>query len=547
MKNYESIERFNKRKQARQEKRKSESYLAVAPDEIMVQNFLNSKKNENLISNINNSIEEKYYIDTNIELSSQDIKEMLNEIEHNFDEEKFNILVDSCKDTVIDSIIKPFGLSSQLFNDKDGGNVTTLHNFEQNITATEKDAKRAAEWNNKYGENVPEDQKSKFTRSDYEKEYLKKRERIVENNKVKGNIDSYTDYEIEGPVSLDHTVSEHEIDKNSRANLFLSKDERSKMANDDTNLNPTSTSINSSKRDKSMDDFLDGQATGAPEGTTNADKFGINEDKARQTDQKAREQIDKTLKTAQFKKQGSELLSTGAKEGFKMGLQQSFGLMMKEFTEAVFYEAKDIYNNGFKNGKIDESFISILKERLTRIANRIISKWKQVAMAFKDGAISGFFSNIVTFIINSFVTTSARIVRIIREGFFSIMKAVKMLISPPEGMTPKEAAHEATKLLASAIVISGGILIEEGLETFIKTIPVIGIFADFISPVIMGIITGLTTTFVVYTLDKLDIFGVNFEEKHSFIMKELDNKINKSLVCIEEVFQTFEVPKFERT
>jgi len=88
-------------------------------------------------------------------------------------------------------------------------------------------------------------------------------------------------------------------------------------------------------------------------------------------------------------------------------------------------------------------------------------------MAFGTGALSGFLSAIITALINMFVRIGKNIVRLIREGFMSLMKAVKTLLFPPEGMSKKEAVHEATKVLATGIVITGGILATESISTML--------------------------------------------------------------------------------
>lgn len=66
-----------------------------------------------------------------------------------------------------------------------------------------------------------------------------------------------------------------------------------------------------------------------------------------------------------------------------------------------------------------------------------------------------------TFIINVFITTSKRAVKMIREDFYSLFRVIKILMCPPEDMTILEAAHESTQLKASGLIISSGILIEE--------------------------------------------------------------------------------------
>jgi hypothetical protein len=175
--------------------------------------------------------------------------------------------------------------------------------------------------------------------------------------------------------------------------------------------------------------------------------------------------IDKT------KYYGERIADTGFSEGAKMGQQQAIGLMAYEFFDAVFDEVHDIYKKGYSYGPSDDRFLSVLKERFTRIAKRIAARWKDVGAAFAGGFISGFLSNLVTVVINMFVTTGKRIVRIIREGFYSLMRAIKMICFPPEGMTAAQAAHEALKLIATGLIVTGGVALEQYIDTMIKAVP----------------------------------------------------------------------------
>ena len=137
-----------------------------------------------------------------------------------------------------------------------------------------------------------------------------------------------------------------------------------------------------------------------------------------------------------------------------------------------------------------------------RKTRKIKDKWKDVAIAFKDGFISGFISNLVTTVINMFVTTATRVVRIIREGIFSLMKAIKTLLFPPEGTTYEEAMHEAKKLIASGLIVSLGVIAEEYIDKLIKATAILGPFSDVLTAVFVGAITGLSITMVVYYIDK---------------------------------------------
>ena len=221
-----------------------------------------------------------------------------------------------------------------------------------------------------------------------------------------------------------------------------------------------------------------------------------------------------------------------------MGLQQAVGIVLKELTESIFDEISDIYHNGFRNGTdLDKTFFSVLQERLSRISNKVLSKWKDVITAFGEGFFSGFLSNLITVVINTFFTTGKNVVRLIREGFFSLFKAIKMLLCPPKNMTKKEAVHEATKLIASGLAVSGGILLEQYLDTLLKAFP----FADMIAGILIGIVTSMATTLLCYLIDKLDIFGVNAEKRHEYVIAQLNNMIGGSFEEAKQILKSLEI------
>ncbi|MDN3616671.1 hypothetical protein [Vibrio gallaecicus] len=53
--------------------------------------------------------------------------------------------------------------------------------------------------------------------------------------------------------------------------------------------------------------------------------------------------------------------------------------------------------------------------------------------------------------------------------------------------------------------------------------------------VIGGLLSGLGSLFVVYLLDKLDLFGVNADERHEFILGTLEPRINSSIESSEAI------------
>ncbi|MCF8568344.1 hypothetical protein LLE49_26850 [Alicyclobacillus tolerans] len=525
----EKRQRYQKRRLTKQEI--STRVLTIVPDPSLVQGFLNQPVDTRLINAVLTDMEMRYGMETPAVCVEDRAHELLDEIKRELNREKIHLLIGSCRDSVLASIIRPFGLSSSKDQDQDGGNVTTVHNFVEGVAATREDAAKL------------QDYQDKFDRREYEnRDFVKKRKTLLQTDGPL--LDSYTSSELpkDGRSQLDHVVSAHEIDQNPKAHLFLSKEERAQMANANSNLVMTHHSINQSKSDLPLSEWMDKPTQ---EGSTKAEKYNVNREAATRIDETARKDMNHKLRQAQMKKQGGEVLKTGGSEGVRMGLRQSFGVLLREFATAVFDEAIDIFNQGFKNGRVDVSFFSVLRERMQRVAARVMSRWKDVVAAFRDGAISGFFSNLVTFLINSLTTTTARAVRVIREGFFSLLRALKVVVFPPEGLTRIAAAHEATKLLGAALVTTGGILIEEAVDKFVQSVPVLGQIAGIVTPVVLGMITGITSSLVVFLIDKVDLFGVVREERHRHVIARLDSMVDGLVERAQASYSVFELPVVE--
>ena len=138
--------------------------------------------------------------------------------------------------------------------------------------------------------------------------------------------------------------------------------------------------------------------------------------------------------------------------------------------------------------------------------------------------------------------TSKRIFRLIREGFLSILKAMKIVLFPPAGMTNSEAGDAALKLLVTGVTVSLGVLIEEVAEKSVKAFLVAHMqpleqLTSTITAVLVGVFTGIATSLVIATLDKLDLFGVTRQRKHEAILSELDRRIEESDRNIESMYQ----------
>ncbi len=536
-------ERFQKRKKL-QAKLKNTISIDNETDDKLVQKFLDSEADIQSVNEIFSKNEDIYDFKADFTVSNAEAKAFLEQFKHEFNQARFQQLINDCKKEVINSIVTPFGLGKIVAAyDKTGGNVDTIHNVRKGIHATQK---AKDDYNN---------------RGEYNTHEYHQHEKYIEVNrknserKGKGKLADYiTGKKIDphGKSDLDHVISAKEIhDDEGRV---LAGMNGADLANTDTNLKATSRTNNRSKKADSMDDFLKRKDENlkkidmlkskkdlSPQEQNELRKLEelskIDNEKAKQADKEARDAYNKEINKTYYtsKEFTKDTIKTGVNEGAKMGLQQAMGLVIVEFFGALFDEILDIYHHGFNNGFDNDSFFNILKERLIRIAKRLQEKWKDVAIAFKDGALSGFISNLVTTVINMFVTTAKRVIRIIREGLFSLYRAVKLLLFPPEGITYEEAMHEAKKLLATGIIISLGVLAEEYIDKLVRATAILEPFADTLTAVFIGAITGLSVTMTVYYIDK--------KKNDKDMVKALVADTNEKFKKAEELLDQLELIK----
>ncbi|MGM3159251.1 hypothetical protein ACS25C_00505 [Dickeya undicola] len=128
---------------------------------------------------------------------------------------------------------------------------------------------------------------------------------------------------------------------------------------------------------------------------------------------------------------GECLLKTSAVEVGKIGLQQAIGLVLTDFVDGLLLEVHDSWHNWFCDGVDQEHVWEALKILAGRVAKRCLDNWRNVLTAFHDWAISGIISNLMTTLINTFFTITRNLVRMIREGFFSLFRAAKTVLMRP--------------------------------------------------------------------------------------------------------------------
>jgi hypothetical protein len=474
--------------------------------------FLNEEQNLITLAELELSIQE---IDNQKELRinvNDELESALNEIEDlkkQISGKEADNLIEACKTSALNTIVSQFGLASLFIDSKDGGSVTTLHNFDKGITSSEADDLKYQTYKlNNNGSRKWDDIREEIG---YDKNFPKMRKEHFKTNEQV--IDGYTGKILskDKRTHLDHIVSAKEIESNSKNHLFLSPEERAKMAIKDTNLAFTSESINTSKGEKNMKEFLETKKRG--NNFTNQERYEIDQEIAMNKDKMARTQIKAEVDKAIFKKYSTELLQTGAKDAAKMALYSSIGVVLNEFSKALFRTIKEIFSN-YKNESLKELFIRF-KVNIKEVVEKLKNEWKDIFSNSIEGAVTAFFSNLLVFAINLFATTLKKLVSMIRAGFVSLVQAVKIMVNPPENMTFEEASYQAAKIMITGLIGAASLGLAAAVEKFLQAIPglqPIMMFpipflenqtvSDVLAVTLTSVLAGVLTTIVIYSMDK---------------------------------------------
>lgn len=456
-----------------------------------------------------------------------------------------------CKNTVIESITGQFGLASLFITAKDGGSSTTSHNFEQGITSTDADQQRYES----FKANNDGSKEWKDVRKDvgYDKGFPKRRKQDFQSQE--SIIDAYTGKPLpkDGRAHIDHVVSAKEIESKSKNHLFLSPEERARVATSKQNTDYTEASANQSKGDASMEDWLDKKRKS---GETNADRFEIDRAKALQKDAEARKHIKGEVTIAAVKKHSKELLATGGADAAKMAAYTALGAILRELTQAVFEEVHITFR---QRGKESLKEIAVrFQDRTEALLKTLKEKWKDILMGSMEAGLTAFLSNIVTFIINLFFTTLKKLVAIIRAGFVSLCQAVKILASPPQGMDKEEVNYQALKILTAGLIGAASLGLNAAIEKLLQAIPGLQplmmfpvpffgeeprTVSDILATTLSALAGGLLTTIALYFMDKARNGAKNDKLQIQLVAQSgvvVQYKISQTWIVLDDAYYIFQ-------
>lgn len=485
------------------------------------------------------------------------------ELELAFHSQRIERLFSDTRRSALQAIAGPFGVGKMLSAyDKVGGTVDTIHNARAGVYATD-EAAQTYEDRGDYTQKVKEDYHHRNPA------YRKMREDSTR-DRVEGKVtDAYTGEQMSSQRSeshsIDHVIAAEEI--HNDAGRTLAGLDGVELANSSTNLQITSCSTNSAMGTKTATEYvqwleqtkekraktqarLQAKAdAGEPMSQKQKDalaklkeqeKIAANPEPLLEADRKARAANEKKINDAYYRspKFRNDCLKTSVAAGGRAAFQAAMGAILVELFAGIFDEVRDWYQNGRADG---DSVFAELKRRLKRVGVRVTKQWKAVLSAAAGGLISGFLANLVTVLINAFLTTAKRAVRMIREGGNALVGACGTLLIRPPGMGLREGMHEASKVLVGGGIVVGGLLLEEAVSTSMMAVPFLASFADTATAVVVGAATGIMSTMAVYLVDKADMLGVNRSKMLAGINSDLDASLLHLRAAEDSLLQQFQV------
>lgn len=428
-----------------------------------------------------------------------------------------NILIHQYEQVVVRSLITSFGLDKILFADMIGGDVDMILNVRNKDRGFADKANEEA-YNNrgKYDK-----QKSKDVHADKRYTELSKKNKEA---KKAGNLeDAYRGkkFKPNDKTNLDHVISAKEIhDDPARILAGRSTEE---AANIPDNLIEIDAIVNASKNDDSASDFLarinankEKRKTRIQvlkeKGTlTDKEKNELHKlerldevdgDKLMAKDKAAREAYDLELARAYYT--SPKFLKAATvdvmKKGFKMGLREALGIVLTEVWCAIREDFSKIIAS-MKEFDL-EKFLRRIAKSFKKAFQRAADKFKTLIASFAKGALAGALSSISNTIMNMFFVTAKNVARILRESWSSLLDASRILFLNPDNLSWGERIRAATKVIAVAVSVILGGIIQECVSKLNIGIPELG---DVLSIFLGVLVTGVLSITLVYFLDNSEI------------------------------------------
>ena len=388
------------------------------------------------------------------------------------------------------------GLTLDLRNE---AHIQTTENFAEGKIATHNSnidyQKRYDDWQSNFKKDDNGNIVTHTTRSGKEEATLVKDARKpFDENRPSGSTEKHTD--------MDHTISAGEIIRDAEANAHMTKEEQIAFANSNANLNEMDSSLNRSKGDKSMTEWLDIPNANGQRPDEIFDISAEDDAQLRQKDIEAREEYERQKKEGE-KKSIAAGKKSQREEAFRIGGKALRAVLMQMLAELV----KEIIGKLVKWFKSAKKELSTLLDSLKEAIHSFIGKMKTHLI----NAGNTVFSTVATAIVGPVVGTIKKVWMMLKQGWNSLRNAINYVKDPTnKGKPISILLMEVGKIVIAGLTGVGALVLGEVIEKSLMTIPLfafeiplLGSLANILGIFIGAVVAGIIGAIVINMIDKV--------------------------------------------
>lgn len=374
----------------------------------------------------------------------------------------------------------------------------------------------------------------------------KEANKAMKEKKQSGNLkDEYTGKNINqnDNANLDHVVSRKELYENLRRKQAGINTED--LANKNENLKPTNESLNKSKKEKSVNEYISNREQREKDLKKRNERANKKIDESNMSDvekQKAKEKNNKRLQDKldaddelmkKADKEARKAINKDIAKGVAKETAKKAGkdALKQMVVSALFSLLKEVMN-GFV--RFLKSQVKSFKTFLEEMKNAIKSFFGKITNVLQTGT-SSMVGTIVTEIFGPIVSTFKKLASLIKQGISSIMEAVKYLNDKENRNKPFSIkVAQVGKIITAGLVAGGAIFLGELFEKYLLPVPgmqielpLLGTLANVIGMFLASLVSGLAGAIIINLIDKFiakkqksDAQAVTIEKGNQIIAKQ---------------------------
>ncbi len=302
-------------------------------------------------------------------------------------------------------------------------------------------------------------------------------------------------------ADIEHVIAANDIYSSISLKAGTTDKELLDAMNDSGNLIFTNSSVNRSKRDVPLGEFLENSVPhpdkpGVRVMTIQGEQYELNEEDCNAALEQAQKVLNQHKSSAAV-----EIGMTAVKSGATMAVQQVVGMIVVE-TIDIFMDEIKVFSKEFKlfdeKGMVQN--VMEVKERLTqRLTQRFEERqiWAKAKTLGIEAGVSGALSVIPQILISMVTKIPAFALGLIREGTLSCVRCVRIMSS-----NDKNKLQSISIIMASTASAVVGLYVGRVISTGLVSVPLLNKFNSQITAILSGFVVTAVPLVAIYVFDQ---------------------------------------------